>query len=303
MAARERSDLSLDAPRHLRVRHVTHFDYSDEIIDTTMELRLRPIDGDGQRLVSYNLVIDPRTSVRGFADPSGNWVDTWNYGGLHRAITIATESVVETGLPRLNGPPPPLSIGEDFAMRRFDGPILDLPLVRAIADRRPDLASLDGLDAMTADIHDRFEYQPSVTHVHSTVADIVAHGRGVCQDFAHLWIAACRARGIPARYVSGYIRNTVPIDGAPRPGASHAWGEAWLPGSGWLGYDPTNWSIETRGRVRADHVRVATGRDYRDVPPTRGIYRGTARESLSISVTVMDLDAVSSQAPEPFGRR
>jgi transglutaminase-like putative cysteine protease len=136
-------------------------------------------------------------------------------------------------------------------------------------------------------VHERFRYAPGATHVHSSVHDVIAAGAGVCQDFAHLVIALARARGLPARYVSGYL---LPAEGASGPQkveqvaggrASHAWAEVFAPAAGWIGVDPT-----VGGLTSARHIRVAYGRDYADVPPVRGVYRGQAGQRLSVDVLV-----------------
>jgi transglutaminase-like putative cysteine protease len=117
--------------------------------------------------------------------------------------------------------------------------------------------------------------------VRTTADEVLALGRGVCQDFAHVLIAACRSGGIPARYVSGYLYDA---EAEAEHAASHAWVDVFNPELGWLSLDPTH------DREQNDHyVRVAVGRDYADVPPTRGVYRGTASESLEVSVRVWAL--------------
>jgi len=127
-------------------------------------------------------------------------------------------------------------------------------------------------------IHDSFEYQAEVTTVTSTVADVLAVRKGVCQDFAHLMLAICRGMGVPARYISGYIYSS-PKHAARGDTASHAWCEAFIPGYGWRGFDPTN------DVLAADsHVKVGQGRSYHDVPPTRGVYRGQAEERIEVRV-------------------
>ena len=129
-------------------------------------------------------------------------------------------------------------------------------------------------------VHERFEYVPEVTGVGTTVPEVLAHGTGVCQDFAHVLIALCRAAGIPARYVSGYtVRDTASDAPTRGAGASHAWVEAFTPTHGWRGFDPTNDLVASE-----HHVKMAVGRDYRDVPPTQGTYRGLAEETLGIEV-------------------
>jgi hypothetical protein len=145
---------------------------------------------------------------------------------------------------------------------------------------------LTALKLLNTTIHDSFEYQPGVTDAYSPIDVALGAGRGVCQDFAHIMIAAARHWGIPARYVSGYLHHR--RDGKDRSGddATHAWIEAWLPTMGWVGFDPTN-DIMTSER----HIRVAVGRDYSDVPPTRGTYKGDADSELAISVSVQPTQA------------
>jgi transglutaminase-like putative cysteine protease len=136
-------------------------------------------------------------------------------------------------------------------------------------------------------IHRRFEYVKGATHVNSSIEDSLAVSAGVCQDFAHLLLGVVRKRGLPARYVSGYL---VPESAASPDAklqevigghASHAWAEVYLPGSGWLGLDPT------LGKpLGLQHVRVAYGRDYGDVAPVRGVYKGHAGQRLSVDVRV-----------------
>jgi transglutaminase-like putative cysteine protease len=128
-------------------------------------------------------------------------------------------------------------------------------------------------------LHRNFSYRPGVTDVRTTVADVIQARAGVCQDFAHVLIALARSRGIPARYASGYIfRGTASTLGAD---ASHAWAEAYLPPYGWVGFDPTNDRL-----VDESFVLVALGRDYGDVSPTRGLYRGAEAATLSVAVAV-----------------
>ncbi|MFQ3671588.1 MAG: transglutaminase family protein, partial [Verrucomicrobiia bacterium] len=130
-------------------------------------------------------------------------------------------------------------------------------------------------------LHREFDYCPESTQVHTHMNDVLRLRRGVCQDFAHVMIGLCRSLGIPARYVSGYL-FTNPGPGALRgTQASHAWCEVHLPGWGWLGLDPTNNQL-----VDPRYVRVAVGRDYHDVPPTRGTYRGPESREMRVEVEV-----------------
>ncbi|MCI0641765.1 MAG: transglutaminase family protein [Gemmataceae bacterium] len=130
-------------------------------------------------------------------------------------------------------------------------------------------------------ISTHFEYARAVTHASSPIDDVLAHGKGVCQDFAHLMIAILRFFGLPARYVSGYIHRP------NKESQSHAWCEAWLPDVGWIGMDPTN-----NQQVDEKFVRVAVGRDFTDVPPNKGTYRGKGLETIQVRVDTRELPRV-----------
>ena len=259
--------------------HETRFEYSAPISETVMELRLRPQDGGGQRCLDFHLEVEPRAGIRGYRDGYGNQVHYFNLLRDHPRLRVTSRSLVETGLP---------------ARREVDGAALvldylrprppagDVPGVRRLAARhRPatsEPAAMEAaLDSLALAISRDFVYDTTVTTVYSSVEQVLELRAGVCQDFAHLFIAAARALGAPARYVSGYIH--VPGPEALTEGASHAWAEAWVEGRGWLGYDATH-----PVRAGANHVRVAVGRDYRDAAPTRGVYVGTATGTMSVSV-------------------
>ena len=146
---------------------------------------------------------------------------------------------------------------------------------------------------MNEAIYRLFAYVPNSTKVDSPIDEALRTRQGVCQDFAHIMIALVRPLKIPCRYVSGYMfhRDEEEKDRSLE-GASHAWVEALVPGLGWVAFDPTN------NLVGGDrHIRVAIGRDYADVPPTRGVYKGEAQSELSVAVTVSPADTV---APEPI---
>ncbi|MGL4553254.1 MAG: transglutaminase-like domain-containing protein, partial [Gemmataceae bacterium] len=134
-------------------------------------------------------------------------------------------------------------------------------------------------------IHQNFTYSRHATLASSPIDDVLTHGKGVCQDFTHLMLAILRTFGVPARYVSGYIHRE------GKESQSHAWCEAWLPDQGWVGVDPTNDSL-----VGEPFVKVAIGRDFSDVPPNKGIYRGPAQESIQVRVETRRLDALPSMS-------
>ena len=259
----------------IRVHHRTEFKYAGRITETVMEVRLKPFDGQGQRLLEWDLEIRPQAEIRSYVDGFGNHVDHFNRLRQHSRVLVVADSLTETGFPP---EAPDSDLVEDFLL--FRGPVVETRGVRALA--RPAAgpesaeATVHRLDDLTARLRKRVRYQPNSTNVHSTVEEVLRLGLGVCQDFAHLFIATCRSMGIPARYVSGYVH-----DGPPgrRVGASHAWAEAWIPDLGWVGFDPTH-----PPRPGPGHVRVAVGRDYRDAAPTRGVYVGVAKGTMRTEV-------------------
>jgi transglutaminase-like putative cysteine protease len=285
------------------VAHVTEFNYDRWITETVMELRLQPRSDESQRTVNFDLTVEPRGNLSSSVDAFGNVVHYFNFRPPHRQIRAVAHSIVETGT---------ASTAERsdvwrYQFLRFDGPVLDVPAVLDVADRlRPDdetdsAAVTAMLENLTQYVHDRFAYRQGVTTWQSTLADLVALGAGVCQDFTHFWIAVCRAIGIPARYVSGYVHHEPSNDNGPVTAASHAWGEAWIPEKGWRGYDPTN-----PVAVTPMHVKVAVGRDYRDVPSTKGVFLGPAAEWVNFDVSTRLIgqppsDPTSSVAPGQGG--
>ncbi len=151
-------------------------------------------------------------------------------------------------------------------------------------ERRGDPLNL--LREINAAIYERFDYDPQTTSVDSPIDDALRARKGVCQDFAHIMITLARGLGIPCRYVSGYLFHESNGHDRSASGATHAWVEAFLPEPGWVGFDPTNNLI-----AGERHIRTAIGRDYADVPPTRGVFKGIAQSELSVGVQVSPTEA------------
>ena len=259
--------------------HSTRYRYSGPIAETVMEVRLQPMDGNGQRCVDFRLELSHGVKARTYVDGFGNHVHYFNLVRPHSGFGVVGRSTVETGLSLDDDP------GEELVhdFLRFRSPVKDIEGVREIARRHPveDPSSPDSvvraLDDLTLTISREFAYDTTVTNVYSVVDDVLTLKAGVCQDFAHLFIAAARAMGVPARYVSGYIH--LPKWGSKATTASHAWAEAWVAGRGWIGFDATH-----PVRTTPHHVRLAVGRDYTDAAPTRGVYVGSAGGTMTISV-------------------
>jgi transglutaminase-like putative cysteine protease len=218
----------------------------------------------------------------------------------HRRLRVEAESVVMVQeAPEPNGGGPSLDELDDMRAALLDEhydfmtasvyvptPATLAPLVH-LAEQQSG-GSVGGFARAAATlVHERFSYTKGSTHVHSSVADVLSAGEGVCQDFAHILIAMARVRGLPARYVSGYLVPPRGADGQTTVEdviggqASHAWAELLVPGAGWIGLDPT------LGKpVGLQHIRIAYGRDYGDVAPVRGVYKGHAGQRLSVDVRV-----------------
>jgi transglutaminase-like putative cysteine protease len=279
--------------------HVTEFHYDAPVSDSYNEVRLRPLHDERQSCLSFRLTTNPASRITSYRDATGNWVHQFNVLAEHRRLRVEAESVV------LTHEAPPTGNGEslvefdahreEFLEEHYDYlggtayvphlPVL-LDLVTA-AELACDGSVGDFAQTATNLIHERFHYVQGATHVHSSIADSLSHGAGVCQDFAHVLLGIVRMRGIPGRYVSGYlVSGAADTENAKQEEviggqASHAWVEVLVPGIGWMGFDPTlGEPVELR------HIRVAYGRDYGDVAPVRGVYLGRAGQRLCVDVRV-----------------
>ena len=263
----------------LGVEHTTVFTYDEPIAEAYTELRLRPQDDGGQRCSSFRLTAEPSDIVvRQFTDPFGNAVDHFDVLEAHDKLTVTATSDVYA--PEAYAVTPrPLTL-----LERHDY-LSPTPYVPSLNGRLSEFdggavgnAAFERATALMGAIAGALVYERGVTHVRTTADEVISLGRGVCQDFAHVLIASCRSAGIPARYVSGYLYDAEAEAGHA---ATHAWVDIFDPERGWLSLDPTHnrWQTEA-------YVRVAVGRDYGDVTPTRGVYRGNATENLDVRVRV-----------------
>jgi transglutaminase-like putative cysteine protease len=280
--------------------HATEFRYDGPVSESYNEVRLRPVNDETQSCISFRLLTDPASRGTSYRDSFGNWVHQFNILPKHHHLKIEAESVVlvhEAPVP----PPDGMKLSDlvdhrealeeeflDFLVPTEYVPhVLQLDELIESAGRSSDGTVSGFAQAASLLIHERFRYVKGATHVHSSIHDSLSVGAGVCQDFAHLLLGVVRKRGLPARYVSGYL---VP-GGAASPdaklqeviggSASHAWAEIYIPECGWVGLDPT------LGKpLGLQHVRIAYGRDYGDVAPVRGVYKGHAGQRLSVDVRV-----------------
>jgi len=290
------------------VRHTTIFRYEPAVRESVMEVRLQPRSEGEQRCLSFTLDVEPTANILQYRDFTGNTVHHFDIAGSHAQVKVTAQSAVEVQ----TVPAPRASDAGDWAdldalVAAGDHWEMLLPshFVRSSdrleqfarelrCERR--LSPFALLTELNEAIFRLFAYVPNSTKVDSPIEEALQARQGVCQDFAHIMIALVRRLKIPCRYVSGYMFHredeTEGKKDRSLEGASHAWVEALVPRIGWVAFDPTN------NLVGGDrHIRVAIGRDYSDVPPTRGVYKGEAQSELSVSVSVSPANAV---VPEPM---
>ena len=269
---------------------------------------MQPRTEGTQRCLRFELAVAPRARVFAYRDHLGNSVHHFDTPARHTQLTITARAYVELdSLPATPGALDPRTWREvDTWTGRSD--LWDFLQPSRFAIWTPALRdyveAVTGIAARTNDplttirmllqrIHADFEYVPRSTRVDSPIDEALSARRGVCQDFAHIMIAASRLIGLPCRYVSGYIAPK-PDDEVSRleASATHAWVDVRLPTLGWVGLDPTH-----NGEAGLRHVRVAVGRDYADLPPTRGVFKGGAGSTLTVAVDVSPSDAPAALEP------
>jgi transglutaminase-like putative cysteine protease len=281
------------------IRHCTRFRYTAPVSESLMEVRMHPRTEGAQRCLTFQLSVSPKTRVTSYRDYLGNTIHHFDVPGHHQELTIVAEALVDS-LPR-NELLPLLGSAWDeldaivaqgdywemLAPSHFAQPSdLLQDLSRELnVKRRSDPLSL--LLEINAAIYSGFEYLPKSTRVDSPIDDTLRTRKGVCQDFAHIFLALARELRVPCRYVSGYVYHGAGHHDRSANGATHAWVEVLLPRMGWLGIDPTNNLIASER-----HIRTAIGRDYADVPPTRGLFKGDAKSELGVSVRVAPSDSM-----------
>lgn len=281
------------------ILHKTRYRYSVPVSESITEVRMQPRSEGAQRCLSFRLATLPAAHVHSYTDCYGNIVHHFSIPAPHRLTTITAEAIVILA----DAPELPAALGREawaeldaltaaedhwdyLAPSHFARPTpLLAALAREVAARRRD-DPLTLLRDLNARLYDVFDYDPGHTDVDSPIDHALAARRGVCQDYAHIMIALVRGLGIPCRYVSGYLFHRVEDHDRSEQDATHAWVEALLPGLGWVGFDPTNNLV-----AGERHIRTAVGRDYADVPPTRGVFKGSATSELDVGVKVQPTEA------------
>jgi len=277
-------------PRFI-IHHITRYTYPEPVKDSANQLMLFPLKDAFQSLQNQRITItgDPQLEV--YKDYYGNEIGSFMRSAPHTELRIDSYiSVITTTRPIPTDDSPASGQWKHLDEIKCMVPFIDflkqenfeaLGEVKVMADAGAyhAVSVFTAVQQLMEYVYQNFQYIKGITSVSTTLDEIWQLKAGVCQDFAHILLAMLRLLGIPARYVSGYV---CPHDHNLRgEGATHAWVEAYIPFYGWLGVDPTNNCI-----VNDLHVRLATGRNFSDVSPVRGTYKGTAKQTLEVGVSV-----------------
>jgi transglutaminase-like putative cysteine protease len=270
--------------------HCTRYVYSTPVRDSFNDVRLEPPSIPEQTVESFLLRVLPAVRLRHYTDFYSNWIHHFEIPEAHTYLMIESRSRVSTH--------PPAAIAEDAKICPLEKlgeaqnieRCFDFLQTSRFVEITPDAwklavdATVDVKDvwpaalALMKFVHGFLKYTPNSTHVHTHMSDVIKDRRGVCQDYAHLMIGLCRALKIPARYVSGYLATE-------QASATHAWMEVFLPGLGWRALDPTH-----NRQIDGTYVKIGAGRDYADVPPITGNYRGTLQRTMEVEVKITLLE-------------
>src|SRR5215471_2002013 len=283
--------------------HQISFSYNGAVLKNRNQVRLRPRSDERQNCESFELRTDPAGEAREEEDQFGNRFHFFEVKGSHRALNLHIRSVVSMVESRAAGTmhvPLPVSAPDEISIPREAAGYLglsphvpyvpDVEELVLVAEKQSDGTAAGFAEAAARLVRSRFRYRSGVTHVGSSIVDLLKTKAGVCQDFAHLLIAICRWRGVPARYVSGYLAPGYLSDPSYkgdrlfRTAAGHAWVEFFSPSAGWVGIDPT------LGVAPAErHIRIAYGRDYNDAAPVTGVYQGSEQSSVQSTIEISAL--------------
>lgn len=273
-----------------KIHHITRYEYDRPVRESVNEIKLYPYICKEQETLQHDITITDSPKVETFMDYWGNKTGTFNVLVPHRFLNIESRLIIRT----TPGSQLQVNFHSNFTdlAKEKENQLLFLELATPDAIKSTDLINeivqpvLHSGKSVAAAVEyfgeyvfKHFKYIKDVTSIETTVDEILEQKAGVCQDFAHVLLQMLRVAGIPSRYVSGYICPNK--NGMRGEGATHAWVEAWIPPYGWAGIDPTNnvW-------VTNAHVKLATGRHFKDCTPVKGTFKGPARQTLSLYVSV-----------------
>ena len=279
----------------LHIRYSSVFAYDGLVRESHNELRVAPSATTRQQVIAFELRTVPASQVVSSVDYWGTQVHAFGIREPHVSMTVTAEALVETGGPPAL-PTQPVALSEARSARfledhhEFLQPTRHTTWAESVTDfvGAVDLGDevVGAVNAIATAAHGTVVYEAGKTDIGTTAEQVASGGKGVCQDFAHLCVAACRSIGIPARYVSGYLFTASDATGEDSSEdivevQTHAWFEAAVPNQGWIALDPTN-----NQPVGPRHVKIGHGRDYDDVPPLRGVYRGDASPDVDAGVSI-----------------
>ena len=272
------------------IHHITKYEYDRPVNESVNEIIVFPFISPDQETLFHEIKITGQPEILTYIDYWGNKTGCFNLMAPHREMIIESKLTVRTAalaLPNISFPSYvkdiPDFIGNDLHLLELvrTAPSNSLATMQSYITSfyQPTKTVLDIVKDCCAFIFTDFTYIKGITTIETTVDQIVAQKAGVCQDFAHVMLELLRMIGIPSRYVSGYICPNK--NGMRGEGATHAWVEAYIPHHGWIGIDPTNnvWATN-------NHVKLAVGRDFSDCTPAKGTFKGPAKQSLSVYVSV-----------------
>ena len=266
--------------------HRTRYVYTSPVRDSFNDVRLEPPSIPEQTVESFLLRVLPAVRMKHYTDFYGNWIHHFEIPEPHAYLLIESQSQVITRWPKAIAEDAklcPLSkICEVANIERCFDYLQASRFIEMEADAwRLALDATDGQTdvwpavlAIMRFTHGFLKYESNSTHVHTHMSTVIKDRRGVCQDFAHFMIGLCRSIKIPARYISGYLATEA-------ASATHAWVEVFVPGHGWRALDPTH-----NRQVDETYVKIGHGRDYGDVPPVSGNYRGTLERTMEVEVKI-----------------
>jgi transglutaminase-like putative cysteine protease len=286
----------------LHIFHRTRYEYESSARESFNEARLRPTTDANQSCLSHSLVVMPQASVHKCQDLHNNEVQYFEVPEPHCELVVDSISEVLTHTLPVPSDEPAQFPHELLPTAVRDSNCYEMLEPSEYVSTEPEFwrLAIDVCEGETdvwlcakklmRHIYEKFVYDQNATDVYTKMSEAVSKRRGVCQDFAHVLIGLCRCLKIPARYVSGYIYSNTTEDKLLGSQATHAWVEVLLPGTGWVGLDPTN-----NQAVNDHYVKVAVGRDYADVPPLKGTYLGPPSRKLEVAVCVTKLPQDSGQ--------
>jgi transglutaminase-like putative cysteine protease len=310
----------MSATRRYHIRHETRYEYAADVVHSHHLLHLVPRPAPFQECLEHRIDISPEIHRRiDELDAFGNPVVRVELAQPHRVLNVVSQMQIEVhARPAVlvDCAAPWEKVRDAFAYHgawpsreqleaaRFRHESPHVRLKQSFTDYSADCfpagqSMLICAERLSTKLHQDIRYMPGVTNISTSPTEVLETRRGVCQDFAHLMISCLRSRGLPARYVSGYLRtNATQADGSGKlvgDDASHAWVAVWSPPYGWIEFDPTNGCF-----AGTDHVAVAWGRDFGDVSPLRGVILGGAQHQLSVTVRVESMDNPASIAARSF---